>query len=286
MNNPGYYKTRVGAFTVTALHDGTITRDRPEGFIPNANADDVERVFRQSGFGVGQMVLSFTAFLVETPDALVLIDTGFGSGGAETTGRLGVNLKAAGYQPEDVDIVLISHFHGDHISGLLTAEGGAAYSGARVMVPRVEYQYWLSDDQMAAAPEARKGGFETCRKVFGALDGKVSVFDWGDEPVPGLTATELSGHTPGMTGFVIASENDQLYFVADVCNNPTIFARRHDWRVGFDMDGARAVETRQRVFSEVADRNTRLAFYHAPFPAIGRIVRDGGVYQYLPEVWF
>jgi glyoxylase-like metal-dependent hydrolase (beta-lactamase superfamily II) len=275
----------VGAFTVTALHDGVFVRDRPAGFIKDVDDAEVDRVFMQAGYGSGKLVLSFTAFAVEAADRLILIDAGFGENGPPSTGRLTVNLAAAGYASEQVESLLISHFHGDHISGLVTKDGSAVYPNAKVHVPRPEWDFWMDDGRMADAPDGLRPNFELCRKVFGALDGQICQFDWDDEILEGITALGVAGHTPGMAAFDIRSDGERLLYVADVSNNPAIFARQPAWRAAFDMDGDAAVSTRKRVFDAVSVDNTRVAYFHAPFPGLGHIVRQGESYVYVPQLW-
>lgn len=282
---PAYYRLQVGALGVIALHDGTVTRDIPPGFIRNAPDESTALALRQAGMDAGRLTLSFTVFAVETGEGLVLIDTGFGENGPPTAGRMSANLAAAGYATSDVTAILISHFHGDHISGLITREGLPAFPGARVLVPRAEWDFWMDDARMEAAPEGLKPAFAQVRRVFPALGGKPEMFDTGDEPVPGIRAVDLKGHTPGQSGFEISSAGETLLFVADVSNNPTVFARHPDWQAVFDMDPDLASQTRHRLFAEAARDHRRLAFYHAPFPALGTLAPVGTDYAWCPLVW-
>ncbi|PWK58053.1 MBL fold metallo-hydrolase [Aminobacter sp. AP02] len=284
MHPPGFYKTHVGEFTVTALHDGVIVRDRPSGFIKDVDEATIETVLSQAGFGPGKLVLTFTAFAVESDGQLLLIDAGFGENGPATTGKIGANLDAAGYSADDIDGILISHFHADHIAGLITKEGTPAYPGAAVYVPAPEWNFWMSDDQMTRAPAGLQQTFQLCRKVFGAL-GNVRKFAWGDEILPGISSVKAPGHTPGMTAFDIRSQGERLLYVADVSNNPTVFAHHPDWQAIFDIDGLDAVATRKKLFDEVAGSNVRIAYFHAPFPGLGFVARVGETYTYLPQVW-
>lgn len=281
----GFYSTSVGAITVTALHDGFVSRDRPEGFVADIAPEKVERAFVAAGLGAGRLTLSFTAFAVESAGKLALIDAGFGENGPPTAGRIGANLKAAGHDCDAVDLVLLSHFHGDHIAGLITKDGALVYGNAEVLVPQGEWDFWMGDARMEAAPEAAKGNFELCRKVFGALGDRVRCFAPGDEVLDGVHAVSMPGHSPGMSGFDIRSQGERLLFVADVTNTPTVFAPHPEWITAFDMDGAATVATRRQVFDSAAAEATRLAFYHGPFPALGRVASTSDGYVYLPEPW-
>jgi len=280
---PGFYRFKLGRFEAVALHDGVITRDRPAGFIRNASDDEVGEAFAAAGMPRDKLTLTFTALLIDTGTGVVLIDTGMGEAGPPGTGMLAANLAAAGYAPEDIGTVIISHFHGDHISGLRRKDGSLAYPRAQIMVPQAEWDYWTDDARMAAAPEALKGNFELVRRSFGTED--VRRFNWGDEVLPGLRAVQASGHTPGMTAIEISSGEARLLFVADITNNPLLFARHPEWQAMFDMDPDEATATRKTLLDRAAAETLRLFFFHAPFPATGTVVKTGSGYEYLPALW-
>jgi glyoxylase-like metal-dependent hydrolase (beta-lactamase superfamily II) len=283
--DPAFYRTRVGKLSVIALHDGVVERDQPPGFIRGVPDDAVGLALQQAGMAPGKLTLTFTVLAIDSAGELTLIDAGFGQNGPPTAGRMTANLIAAGYRAAQVSNILISHFHGDHVSGLITRDGTPAFADARVLVPQPEWAYWMDDAAMAAAPEGLQPAFTLARKVFGILADRVIPFAWGDEPVPGIRAIGLGGHTPGMTGFAIDSEGERLVFVADLSNNPCVFARHPDWQASFDIDGSRAAETRRREFAGHARAHTRLAFYHAPFPGIGTLAPMGDAYTWCPEPW-
>lgn len=281
---PGYYRTSVGGLGVIALHDGTFARERPQGFIRGATEDEAEAAFALIGCPPGQIGITFTTLALECPDQLVLIDTGYGEHGPPTAGRTTAHLRAAGHSPDAVGAVLLTHFHGDHISGLIDKDGGLVFPNAIVHAPRPEYDYWMDDAEMAAAPAGNRSGFELVRRVFSALGDRIRLFDWGDVVLEGITAVQLDGHTPGQSGFLITAQGESLFHVADITNTPLIFARRPDWQVAFDMDGDRAAEMRKRVLGEAADKRTRLFFFHAPFPGLGRVTRNANGFEFIPEI--
>ena len=165
-----------------------------------------------------KLAITFTALAVNTGDRMILIDSGNAPGG--TAGRMADNLAAAGIATKDVDHVLISHFHGDHIGGVRKADGTAVFANAELMVPDAEWGFWMDDAQISAAPEGMKGAFANVRRVFSPDAAKVNRFGWGKEILPGITAVEAGGHTPGHTAFVIASGNDRMMFVADITDHP------------------------------------------------------------------
>ena len=280
---PGFYRYRLGDFRVVALNEGMFVRDRPDDFISNADSDAVGAAFAEAGMPADKLTLTFNPLAVQTPSGTVLIDTGFGDSGPPTAGRLQANLRAAGIAPADVATVIISHLHGDHILGLRDKDGARTYPNAKLFVPQREVEYWLDAAIAAAAPETAKGNFEMARKVLQDLD--YQTFAWGDEIIPGFTAVQADGHTPGMSAIEITSADDKLLFVADITNNPVIFARHPDWQAMFDIDGAQTVATRRRLLDRAADERLRLHFYHAAFPATAYVAKNGDAYDYLPALW-
>lgn len=285
---PGFYRSRVGAVLVTAIGDGFASRP-VAGFVRNADDAAVAAALRAAFLPQDAVPIPFTTLALETEGRLVLVDVGNGDAGAPTSGAWMANFRAAGYRPEDVDTILISHFHGDHVNGLRLSSGVAVFPQARIRVPRAEWDFWMDDARMAAAPEAQAPAFRNVRRVFGPMrDGAEPApepFDPGEELLPGVTAIAAPGHTPGHTAFRIASEGDTLLALSDVTNHPALFVRHPGWRAVFDMDPERAEATRRRLLGEAADTRTRIALYHAPFPAMGHVARADDGFAFVPAQW-
>ncbi|MEJ1161324.1 MBL fold metallo-hydrolase [Prosthecomicrobium sp. N25] len=276
---------KLGDFSVAAVHDGSAQRPLPPGFIRNLSDAETAAAFAAVGLPADKLSLTFTPMLVSTGKNLVLFDTGFADTGGPTTGKLIANLAAIGIKPEDIDTVVLSHFHGDHINGLRDKAGALLFPKAEVAVPAKEWAYWMDDATMNAAPEAAKGGFQGVRRAFGAEAGKVRRFDWGQEIVPGVTALQADGHTPGHTAFIIASGKEQMMYVADITNNPAIFAKNPDFKAVFDMDADRAIATRKAILDRAAADKIRLSFYHGAFPSTGFVAKSGNGYDFNPAFW-
>ena len=279
---PGFYRFKIGDFNVIALHDGVLSFDRPPGFITNVPTEAVGEAFAVAGMPADKVTLTFNALAVDTGKGVVLIDTGMGAGGPPGTGSITQNLATAGIQPDAVSTVIISHFHGDHVGGLRKADGSLAFPKAEIAVPEKEWAFWMAD---SGIPDAAKGNAEMCHKVFDSVAKDIRRFNWGDEILPGFAAVDAHGHTPGMAAVQIGSGNDTMMFVADITNNPLIFARHPDWQLMFDMDAAASVATRKKLLDQAAADKLRLHFFHAPFPASGTVVKNGGGYEYLPALW-
>lgn len=282
---PSFYRFKIGEFEVTALHDGEFARPLDAGFVRNAPLADVQKTLADNFLPTDKLMLTFTALLVNTGSKLVLIDTGFNDNGGPTNGRVVAGMKAAGVDPSMVDVVLFSHFHADHLQGARSKAGQLVYPNAEIMVPAPEWDFWMDEAKMAAAPEGMKGAFAGVHRVLKPNAADVKRFKWGDEVVTGITAVEAAGHTPGHTAFAIVSGNAKMMYVADITNTPVLFATNPEWKVMFDMDPDRAVATRKRILDMAATDKLQLSFYHASFPATGFIGRAGAGYRFVPTQW-
>ncbi len=282
---PGFFRHKIGSFTVTMLHDGS--RAIPlQGFVRNATVEDVQRVLAESFLPINSYRIPFTAPLVDTGRGLVLIDTGNGAQPAGApVGQVMANLRAAGVDPARITTVAISHFHGDHINGLTLADGSAAFPNAEVVVPEAEWRFWTDEGVASRAPEAMRPAFANVTNRFRPYQGKVRQVAAGGQVVPGITMEAAHGHTPGHSVLRIADGSEQFLYVADITNRPELFARRPDFHAVFDMDANMAEATRRRIFDMAAADRMRIAGFHFPFPATGFVAKEGNGYRYVPADW-
>jgi glyoxylase-like metal-dependent hydrolase (beta-lactamase superfamily II) len=283
---PGVYRYKVGSIELTAVNDGVRTFPLAEAFVKNAKLDEVNAALEAGFMPKGQVTAQFNPLLLNTGGKLVLIDTGNGpQAGNATVGKLSANLGWAGVKPADVDIVIISHFHGDHINGLRTDDGMLAFPNAEILVPAPEWAFWMDEGEMSRAPEGMKGAFTNVRRVFKDLDSRVRRYEWDKEIAPGITSVNAAGHTPGHTAYVVASGDAKLFVQSDTTNTPVLFVPHPDWQVQYDMDGAKAAETRRKVYDMLAAERMQMVGYHYPFPATGFISKDGAGYRFVPAMW-
>lgn len=276
---PSFFRYKVGDYEITAIGDGFVQRPL-DGFVRNADVADVRKTLLAQGLPDTHIRVPYTTLVINTGSKLIMMDTGNGEfASAATTGVWMNNFRAAGFTPEMVNTVILSHFHGDHINGLRKKDGVATFANAEVMVPDAEWNFWMDDARMNAAPDAMKGAFQGVRRALGPIAKDVKRFAWDKEIAPGITTVRADGHTPGHTAFVIASGKETMMFVADITNTPILFARHPEWQVMFDMDGAQAITTRKRILDMASADRIRCAFYHGPFPSAGQISKDGVGYR-------
>ncbi len=279
---PGFYRFKVGEFEVTALHDGVVQGKIEQGRIPNAPLEDVKKLLAANFMSDEILTNHFTTIVVNTGSKLILIDCGFNNNGAPSVGRMAENMTAAGIDPKQIDTVLISHFHPDHINGLRAKEGALVYPNAEIAIPQADWDHYMDDAKMNAVPEAARGGFVVSRRVFGPIAKDVKRFEWSKEAAPGITAIGSPGHTPGHTSFIVSSGKSSFMVVGDASNDPRIFARNPDWHLGFDLDKPLAVQSRRKLLDMAAADRMQLSFYHAAFPATGYVAKDGNGFNWFP----
>jgi glyoxylase-like metal-dependent hydrolase (beta-lactamase superfamily II) len=276
---------------VNVISDGASTFPLPDGFVLNAKKDEINAALEQAFMPKDKMTINFAPLAINTGGKLVVVDTGNGPGAfASTKGNVGqfaTNLVAAGLDPKAVDIVVISHFHADHINGLLTADNQPAFPNAEILVPAAEWKYFMDDGEMSrASGERMQGVFKNARRVFEAgLQKKVTPYEWGKDVAPGLLAVEAVGHTPGHTSFVLSSGADKVFIQSDVTNHPALFVTNPGWHLMFDQDPAQAETTRRKVYDMLVADKMRVQGFHYPFPANGYVQKDGTGYRLVPAPW-
>ena len=282
---PGFYRFTVGGFLVTTVHDGFFARPI-EGFVRNAPLPEVQAALRDSFLPTDRTVIPFTITFVQRGDTLAVFDAGNGvTPAGATAGRMIANMAAAGIDPARVTHVIHSHFHGDHVNGLLNAEGGRAFPNAEVHVPAPEWAWWTDEGNQTRSPEGQRGTFANVARRFAPYRDRVKTFQPGAEVIPGIISMAAFGHTPGHSVFRVSDGNDQAMFLADVTNRPEIMMAHPDWQIVFDFDGDAAAATRRRVLDMVATDRIRVTGYHYPFPANGYVARAGNGFRFVPADW-
>jgi glyoxylase-like metal-dependent hydrolase (beta-lactamase superfamily II) len=268
----GWVTVKFGELTITALSDTTGTM--PFSLFSNISAEDFAALAQAGGAPSGDGVPSWiNAFLVAKGDDLYLVDTGMGAG----PGIVPL-IEKAGYTADKVTHVLITHFHSDHIGGLLDAEGKPAFPNATLYTPLRDEEYFIP----ASGPDVP--GTELAKKVTAPYKaaGKYQAFDPGAQISPGVTSSSSWGHTPGHTGFAFASPEGPFMAWGDIVHAYLIQFARPEVTLSFDVDQPAAAATRREVYNKAADGKWLVAGAHLPFPALGHVVRKGAAFDWVP----
>lgn len=274
---PGIYRRRVGNLVVTAINDGFL--DLPLQAMQNIAPADASALL-VGRFRRPVPRSSVNTYLVQGNGQTVLIDTGAGASMGPTLGRLLPNLLAAGVQPGDIDLILLTHLHGDHFGGLTSPEGEAVFKNARLTVSEADAAFWLD-----RAPE---DGPEPARPTMRGAQAAVAPYAKSlakGGGAPGITPVPLPGHTLGHTGYRIDDGADALLIWGDVMHVPDVQSVRPDVGVMFDIDGAQAIATRRRTLDMVAADRLAIAGMHLHFPGFAHVARRGDAYELIPETW-
>jgi glyoxylase-like metal-dependent hydrolase (beta-lactamase superfamily II) len=278
------HRYNVGDIEVTVLTDGFRMVPVSGNYLSNASAEDLAKALAAAGEPTDKMKNTYAPIVLKTGGKRVLFDTGNGSAAAAESnnerGMLNANLAAAGFDRSAIDIVVISHFHADHVNGLLMPDNSKAFPNAEIMVPEVEWNFWMDDGEMARASKGRMTElFANNRRVFDTLNRKVTPYAWDKEIVPGVTAKGAPGHSIGHTSYIVSSGGKTVYVQSDVCNNVAVFAPYPDWHGFFDQDGAQAAATRRKVYDMLVTEKLPVQGYHFPYPALARIEKAGDGYK-------
>jgi glyoxylase-like metal-dependent hydrolase (beta-lactamase superfamily II) len=279
---PGWYRMQLGAFEITALSDGTFEM-KPEELLTGTTPAKVKAALGKAGLQ-SPIEASVNGFLINTGAKLVLIDAGAAGLFGPTLGRLPANLKAAGYTPEQVDEVYITHMHGDHVGGLATPDGKAVFPNAVVRADVKEGGFWLDPATLEKAPAAMKDfvkGAQISLKPY--VDaGRFKPFEGAVELVPGIRSLPTHGHTPGHAAYVAESNGRKMVFWGDLMHVAAVQFPDPSVTIQFDSDSKAAMPQRKKAFADAARGGYYAAAAHVSFPGIGRLRPDGKGYRWLP----
>jgi glyoxylase-like metal-dependent hydrolase (beta-lactamase superfamily II) len=280
------HRYAIGDIEVTVLSDGF--RATPlENYIRNASTAEIAAALKGAGLPTDHVRNTYAPIVLTTGGECVLIDTGNGEGvfaqSRGERGRLQQNLVAAGIDRNAIDIVVISHFHADHVNGLLTADNKRAFPNAEIKVPEVEWTFWMDDAEMGRAPAGRMTElFQNNRRVFDALGREVSTYAWDEEVARGVIAVGTPGHSIGHTSYMVGSGGQRVFVQSDVNNNAAVFVPNPHWHAFFDQDPVQAEETRRRVYEMLVAERMPVQAYHHAFPALSLVEKAGHGYRLIP----
>jgi glyoxylase-like metal-dependent hydrolase (beta-lactamase superfamily II) len=288
---PGFYRYKVGSIEISVVNDGVSRMPITEGFVENASKDDVNAAlaaaFLEKDFYAGP----YNPIVINTGSKLAVVDTGTGEQAYKASnglnGRLLMNLAAAGIDANAIDAVIISHYHGDHINGLIKADGSLAFPNAEILVPALEHKFWMDDGEMSRAKKPRVvAGFKNVRRVLaGEVLKRLRTYEWNKEVIAGVNAIGTPGHTPGHTSHVVASGANTVYVQADVTHAPFLFARHPEWHFMLDVEPVEAEATRRKVYDMLVADRMLVQGFHYPFPSVGHVEKSGSGYREVLVNW-
>jgi glyoxylase-like metal-dependent hydrolase (beta-lactamase superfamily II) len=285
--NAGHYRFRVGEISATVLSDGVIGGP-PRVYASDAPEAELEEVLRRAFLATDHMTLNLNTLLIETGGRRILIEAGAGKTMGPNGGRIFENLAAIGLSAADIDTIVISHTHPDHVGNLRTADGGEAFPRATVFVPKADWDFFVrTDPDLSYMPVPEEFRLRFAANIKNSLEpvmNNVELYEAGAEIVPGLTTLVASGHTPGMATFLVHSGSDQLLLTADLAYHPVVNVD-NPWLPGPDRDKETALASRRRIFDRVATDRIPVLGFHFPFPGLGRMLKTDGSYAWVPANW-
>lgn len=279
----GFHTFKNGSLEVTNISDGVWEKAHDPAFIKNASVDDTKAALKAAGITDAHVPIPFTVTVVKSGGKTIMFDAGTGAQLAPTAGKLAANMKAAGIDPKSIDTILVTHFHPDHIFGLMAKDTNEQnYPNAEIVLPKAEFAWWTDAGVFAKRPEARHGLAKRIQATLPAWK-NVKLVEGEVEVAPGIRALPAFGHTPGHTAYVVNGAQPFLV-MADIANVPALFVKNPGWHAIFDGDAALAESNRRKMFDRAIADKAIVTGYHFGMPGAGTIQKDGAGYAFVPVV--
>ncbi|MGV0878784.1 MBL fold metallo-hydrolase [Martelella sp. FLE1502] len=285
--NAGWHRFNVGALECTAIWDGYIHHGY-EGIFPNADPAEMARLQREYLLPADHIPMDLNPVVVNTGDHLILIDAGMGQTSTmfgDQMGRLMENMKAAGIDAADIDVVLLTHLHPDHSFGLILPDGAPAFPNAMLYAPRTDWKEW-TDEANLQRNDFRNAWTAGTLEAVAPYRDRLQLFDIGDAILPGVTTLSAAGHSSGQCAYLFESEGEKVIFTGDLAHHQVYDPYHPEWffHMDFDSDPQMGADAKAEIFKKVVDENIRYHGYHFPYPGLGRMVRaDDGTYRFHAE---
>jgi glyoxylase-like metal-dependent hydrolase (beta-lactamase superfamily II) len=280
----GFAKFKVGDIEVTQIYDGVWAREHNAGFVKNATLDQVKAGLKASGLTDEHVPIPFTITVIKSKGKTIMFDssTGGQAGGPGAGLMMAKNMYAAGIEPNKISTIIVTHFHGDHISGMISKETNSqVFPDAKIIMPRAEFKYWTDPSLIQKLPEGARAGAQRIQNTF-PFWRNIRQIDDGEEVIPGVRAVSAHGHTPGHTAYIVSSGRKQMLVSSDATNIHQLFVKNPDWMAMFDVDGAMAAATRRKLFDRAIADKMIVTGYHWGMPGAGTISKDGNGYAFVP----
>ena len=279
----GFYKYKVGSIEATAVYDGIWRKPHDPTFIKGVTVDETKAALAKAGLTTDFMPIPLTVLVLKIGDKHIMIDAGSGVGQWQANAtHLPANMKAAGIDRSQISTILVSHFHPDHVWGLMEkGTNDAVFPEAELVVNRVEYDFWTESGRVETLPEGRRAAGRRIADVFPTWK-NWRLVESGTEVAPGIQMLDAYGHTPGHSVFLVTSGRDQLMVSNDTMYVPALLAPHPEWQGSYDQDGSMAITTRRKITDRAIADRMMICGAHFPFPGLGTFVRDGNAYAFTP----
>ncbi|MGR3275028.1 MBL fold metallo-hydrolase [Acaryochloris marina NIES-2412] len=286
--NAAVYHFKVGDFKAMVVSDGTLSF-APNFFVPKADPNAVTAVLKEHFLATKDVFAHINALYLETDEHKVLIDTGAGNAFGPTAGHLLENLEAAGITAPDIDTVILTHAHPDHIGGIVDPQGQLRFPNAQFYISQAESDFWMADTvelpKSLLNNESKAGAIKGAKERLSAIQDRTTLFAMGSEVIPHIQAIDSTGHTPGQASFLITSGEDSLLSTGDVFFSDPLNLENPDWEVVFDGDPEQGVIARRQLLETVTAQRRLLLVPHMPFPGLGHVRTQGDAYGWEPIIW-
>jgi len=278
---PYFYRFRHGQMEVTVVSDGPLPLGDPSAAFLGVSKQEIGEMLSRDFLPPNNIVLEQNAALINTGSKLVLFDSGMGANTmfGKTTGRLLKSLREAGIDPRNIDAVVISHGHIDHLGGLIGAKGNRLFPNAQIYISQADFDFWTDESK----PAALKDFIAHARKNLLPYRDRIVFIKDGQEFLPGITAMAATGHTVGHMIFMITSDGKSICNIADLAHHPILVMERPLMEFAYDTDAKQAAQSRVRVLDMLAAQKIPLLAYHFPWPGIGHVAKQGDGFRYVAQ---
>lgn len=286
---PAWYRFRLGEFEATVISDGRLPLGKPAPAFPASPPQEIVGLLEGSFLPPDAATLEQNVLVLNTGRQLILFDTGMGDSMGDigkmfgpTTGKMLTNLRAAGFKPEEIDLVVLTHAHSDHCWGLVDAAGKPVFPNAQVALSEIDLKYW-TDDANKRGPDFMGPFIDGAKKNLSAYRDRMVMVQDGKEVAPGVVALATPGHTLGHHCYAITSGNKVMVNTGDLAHHHVLLLRKPLWEFAYDTDPKLSAQTRVKMLDRLAQDKHAVLSYHFPWPGLGHIIRDGEAYAWASE---